>query len=254
MGGVVDSVGDVLGGAADFVGDVVGGVGDFVGDVASNIDIEDALKAYVMSGGNPYAAAFAATDFDESLGFNPASFYDPVSGGFDFGFDSLTQPGQMPGGGGFNPGFIKTGIDSLDTALNIGKAGFDLYQQFNQPGAPSRPMGQPVIPPLTFQQTSSGDSVNPNSFSQSLQYMSLVGLPELNDITSIITKSVSGLGNILMNAFGTDNLSEAIKKYGPAVLSIIGGKLSYDDQKRINDIVMGAYNKYNVGTELKKTQ
>ena len=29
MGGVVDSVGDVLGGAADFVGDVVGGVGDF---------------------------------------------------------------------------------------------------------------------------------------------------------------------------------------------------------------------------------
>jgi hypothetical protein len=49
MGGVVDSVGDVLGGAADFVGDVVGGVGDFVGDVASNIDIEDAVKAYVMS-------------------------------------------------------------------------------------------------------------------------------------------------------------------------------------------------------------
>ena len=254
MGGVVDAVGDVFGGAADVVGDVVGSVGDVVGDIASNIDIEDALKTYVMSGGNPYAAAFAATDFDESLGFNPASFYDPVSGGFDFGFDSLTQPGQMPGGGGFNPGFIKTGIDSLDTALNIGKAGFNLYQQFNQPEAPSRPMGQPVIPSLTFQQTSSGDSVNPNSFSQSLQYMSLVGLPELNDITSIITKSVSGLGNILMNAFGTDNLSEAIKKYGPAVLSIIGGKLSYDDQKRINDIVMGAYNKYNVGTELKKTQ
>jgi hypothetical protein len=72
MGGVVDSVGDALGGAADFVGDVVGGVGDFVGDVASNIDIEDAIKAYVMSGGNPYAAAFAATDFDEELGFNPA--------------------------------------------------------------------------------------------------------------------------------------------------------------------------------------
>ena len=254
MGGVVDSVGDFIGGAADVVGDVVGSVGDVVGDIASNIDIEDALKTYVMTGGNPYAAAFAATDFDEDLGFNPASFYDPVSGGFDFGFDSLTQPGQIPGGGGFNPGFIKTGIDSLDTALNIGKAGFDLYQQFNQPGAPSRPGIAPQIPPLTFQQTSSGDSVNPNSFSQSLQYMSLVGLPELNDITSIITKSVSGLGNILMNAFGTDNLSEAIKKYGPAVLSIIGGKLSYDDQKRINDIVMGAYNKYNVGTELKKTQ
>jgi hypothetical protein len=47
---------------------------------------------------------------------------------------------------------------------------------------------------------------------------------------------------------------EVIKKYGPAVLSVIGGKLSYDDQKRINDIVMGVYNKYNVGTELKGLQ
>ena len=82
----------------------------------------------------------------------------------------------------------------------------------------------------------------------------MAGLPELGDITSIITKSVSGLGNILMSAFGSDNLSEVIKKYGPAVLSVIGGKLSYDDQKRINDIVMGVYNKYNVGKELKNLQ
>ena len=126
MGGVVDSVGDVLGGAADFVGDVVGGVGDFVGDVASNIDIEDAVKAYVMSGGNPYAAAFAATDFDEELGFNPASFYDPVSGGFSF------APGNVPGGSGYGGGFIKTGIDSLDQALSVAKSGYDLYNLYDQ--------------------------------------------------------------------------------------------------------------------------
>ena len=246
MGGVVDSVGDVLGGAADFVGDVVGGVGDFVGDVASNIDIEDAVKAYVMSGGNPYAAAFAATDFDEELGFNPASFYDPVSGGFSF------APGNVPGGGGYQGGFIKTGIEGLDTALNVARSGYDIYNSLNRTSQ-SQPMQQ-QIPSLTFQQTSSGEQVDPNAFGQGLQYSFIAGLPELNDITNIITKSVSGLGNILMNAFGTDNLAEVIKKYGPAVLSVIGGKLSYDDQKRINDIVMGVYNKYNVGTELKGLQ
>jgi hypothetical protein len=244
MGGVVDSVGDVLGGAADFVGDVVGGVGDFVGDVASNIDIEDAVKAYVMSGGNPYAAAFAATDFDEELGFNPASFYDPVSGGFSF------APGNVPGGGGYQGGFIKTGIDSLDQALSVAKSGYDLYNLYDQKQQPT----QQPIPSLSYQQTSSGTQVDPNAFGQGLQYSFIAGLPELGDITDIITKSVSGLGNILMNAFGSDNLAAVIKKYGPAVLSVIGGKLSYDDQKRINDIVMGVYNKYNVGTELKKLQ
>jgi hypothetical protein len=244
MGGVVSSIGDALGGAADFVGDVVGGVGDFVGDVASNIDIGDAIKAYVMSGGNPYAAAFAATDFDEDLGFNPMSFYDPASGGFSF------APGNVPGGGGYQGGFIKTGIDSLDQALSVAKSGYDLYNLYDQKQQPA----QQPIPSLTYQQTSSGTQVDPNAFGQGLQYSFMAGLPELGDITSIITKSVSGLGNILMSAFGSDNLAEVIKKYGPAVLSVIGGKLSYDDQKRINDIVMGVYNKYNVGTELKKLQ
>jgi hypothetical protein len=244
MGGVVDSIGDALGGAADFVGDVVGGVGDFVGDVASNIDIGDAIKAYVMSGGNPYAAAFAATDFDEELGFNPMSFYDPASGGFSF------APGNVPGGGGYQGGFIKTGIDSLDQALSVAKSGYDLYNLYDQKQQPA----QQPIPALTYQQTSSGTQVDPGAFGKGLQYSFMAGLPELGDITSIITKSVSGLGNILMSAFGSDNLSEVIKKYGPAVLSVIGGKLSYDDQKRINDIVMGVYNKYNVGTELKNLQ
>jgi hypothetical protein len=244
MGGVVSSIGDALGGAADFVGDVVGGVGDFVGDVASNIDIGDAIKAYVMSGGNPYAAAFAATDFDEDLGFNPMSFYDPVSGGFSF------APGNVPGGGGYGGGFIKTGIDSLDQALSVAKSGYDLYNLYDQKQQPA----QQPIPALTYQQTSSGTQVDPGAFGKGLQYSFMAGLPELGDITSIITKSVSGLGNILMSAFGSDNLSEVIKKYGPAVLSVIGGKLSYDDQKRINDIVMGVYNKYNVGTELKNLQ
>jgi hypothetical protein len=142
----------------------------------------------------------------------------------------------------------------LDTALNVAKSGYDVYNALNQSSPQAlRPIPQ-QIPSLTYQQTSSGENVDPNAFGQGLQYSFIAGLPEINDITDIITKSVSGLGNILMNAFGTENLSEVIKKYGPAVLAVIGGKLSYDDQKRINDIVMGVYNKYNVGTELKGLQ
>jgi hypothetical protein len=52
--------------------------------LAKNLDIEDAAKTYILTGGNPYAAAFAATDYDEKLGFNPASFYNPTTGGFGF--------------------------------------------------------------------------------------------------------------------------------------------------------------------------
>jgi hypothetical protein len=247
MGSVADVVGDVFGGAADFVGDVVGGVGNFVGDIASNIDIGDAIQAYIMSGGNPYAAAFAATDFDEDLGFNPLSFYDPVSGGFNFEFDNLTNPGQIPGSS-YGGGFIKTGIDSLDQALSLAKSGYDIYNLYDK-----QQSSQP-IPSLSYQKTSGGKSVDPAAFGQGLQFISMSGLPELGSIKNIITSSVTGLGDILLKAFGTDNLSEVIKKYGPSVLSVIGGKLSYDDQKRINDIVMGAYNRYNVGTELKKLQ
>jgi hypothetical protein len=65
MGGVSDFVGDVVGGVGDVVGSVGGAVGDVVGsvgDAVGNLDIKDAAKAYIMSGGNPYAAAFAATD------------------------------------------------------------------------------------------------------------------------------------------------------------------------------------------------
>jgi hypothetical protein len=50
MGGVVDSVGDVLGGAADFVGDVAGGIGDFAGDVVEDYgkEIATAIAIYYL--------------------------------------------------------------------------------------------------------------------------------------------------------------------------------------------------------------
>jgi hypothetical protein len=261
MGGVVDSVGDVLGGAADFVGDVAGGIGDFAGDVIQDFGPEIATAIALYYGMPPAGGAAGAG----GLGAGGAGIIGAdIAGAGSIGFlpgtlgtvgSSLAGSSLLPGtipGGGYQGGFIKTGIEGLDTALNVAKSGYDIYNSLNRTSQ-SQPMQQ-QIPPLTYQQTSSGDQVDPNAFGQGLQYSFMAGLPELNDITSIITKSVSGLGNILLNAFGSDNLSEVIKKYGPAVLSVIGGKLSYDDQKRINDIVMGVYNKYNVGTELKGLQ
>jgi len=263
MGGVVDSIGDALGGAADFVGDVAGGIGDFAEDVVEDYgkEIATAIAIYYLGPAALAEEGALAAAGAETFGSSTAAEIlanEAASAAFNSEIGTIGSsflPGNVPGGG-YQGGFIKTGIEGLDQALNIAKSGYDLYNTANSLNRPS-PQQYPYtqqIPPLTYQQTSSGTQVDPNVFGQGLQYSFMAGLPELNDITSIITKSVSGLGNILMNAFGSDNLSEVIKKYGPAVLSVIGGKLSYDDQKRINDIVMGVYNKYNVGTELKGLQ
>lgn len=102
MGGVVDSITDVVSDVVGAAGDIVGGVADIGGDiideagkVVSDIDIEDAVVTYITTGGNPYATAFAATSGDEKLGFNPAAFYDPASGSFGF-----ADPNIYGGGGG----------------------------------------------------------------------------------------------------------------------------------------------------------
>jgi len=265
MGGFVDSAadfaGDIVGGAADAIGDVAGGVADFAGDVVKDFgpEIATAIALYYMGPAALTAEGAAAAGAAETFGSSTAAEIlsnQAASAAFNSGLGTIGSsflPGGVPGGG-YQGGFIKTGIEGLDTALNIAKSGYDVYNALNQSSPQAlRPIPQ-QIPSLTYQQTSSGENVDPNAFGQGLQYSFIAGLPEINDITDIITKSVSGLGNILMNAFGTENLSEVIKKYGPAVLAVIGGKLSYDDQKRINDIVMGVYNKYNVGTELKGLQ
>jgi len=106
IGSIADVVSDVVGaggeivkGGVNILGNVVEEGGDFVSDVGkvvSDLDIEDAVTTYVMTGGNPYAAAFAATSADEKLGFNPAVFYDPTGGGFGFA-DPKVYGGGMPG-------------------------------------------------------------------------------------------------------------------------------------------------------------
>ena len=103
-GDIIDTGGDILGGVGDVIGDVAGGIGDLVGD----LDLGDALQAFIMSGGNPYAAAIAATGVDESLGFNPGSFmsgdfssfgdfsgFDPGSVGFDLSAPDFSEVGDF---------------------------------------------------------------------------------------------------------------------------------------------------------------
>lgn len=96
---VIGAGGNIVQGGVDILGNVVEAGGDFIdetGKVVSDLDFEDAAKTFVMTGGNPYAAAFAATSADEDLGFNPAVFYDPSSGGFGFA-DPEVFGGGMPG-------------------------------------------------------------------------------------------------------------------------------------------------------------
>ena len=122
MGGSFDFVGDIIDTGGDFVGDVFDTVGDIggdiidvggdilgdIGDVVGDLDFGDALQAFVLSGGNPYAAAIAATDIDESLGFNPGSFmsgdlssfgdfsgFDPGSVGFDLSAPDFSEVGDF---------------------------------------------------------------------------------------------------------------------------------------------------------------
>ena len=80
-------------------------IGDVVGDAVKDFDVKDAAQAFVMSGGNPYAAAFAGTSGDEKLGFNPFSF---TSGGPGTGqpFSFAPQSGGFPGTGGGDLGGI----------------------------------------------------------------------------------------------------------------------------------------------------
>ena len=135
------------------------------------------------------AAAGAAETFGSSTAAEILS-NQAASAAFNSGLGTIGSsflPGGVPGGG-YQGGFIKTGIDSLDTALNVAKSGYDVYNALNQSSPQAlRPIPQ-QIPSLTYQQTSSGESVDPNAFGQGLQYSFIAGLPEINDITDIITK------------------------------------------------------------------
>ena len=120
-----------------------------VGDVVGDLDLGDAAKAFVMSGGNPYAAAFAATSGDEKLGFNPFSMMSPSGSGFgDFSF--APQPGGFPGSGsggtfGFPSGFPGGGDDGIGSILRTGANLLSSFDASRTGGEPQTTTNQ-IIP------------------------------------------------------------------------------------------------------------
>jgi hypothetical protein len=262
VGDIIDTGGDILGGVGDVIGDVAGGIGDLVG----SLDLADAAKAFIMSGGNPYAAAIAATGVDESLGFNPGSF---MSGDFSsFGGDV----GGI-GGGGFDlsvPDFGGLGdlgnfdiseVGSSFDLSNLGNLGQDLgdivdyNQYFNIPtdafDGPSilGDTGGFNIPTDAFDgPTILGDTGGFNIPTDAFDGPSIFtdqpfdGPTILGDTTEI-GKTVKG---------GLDTAVEWYKKYGkPAstvaklITSYQAGQLSKKQQEELNRKIQEEYDAYN---------
>jgi len=246
LGDVIDTGGDILGGIGDTVGDVAGGIGDVLGDVAGgigdlvgNLDLADAAKAFIMSGGNPYAAAFAATDLDESLGFNPGSF---MSGDFS-GFGGGDLGGI--GGGGFNlsvPDFGGLGdlgnfdISEVGSGFDLGNLGENLgdivdYGDYNQLGD-AYDTTKSVLDNL-------GDLRDYGDYNQ---------IGDAYDTTKSVLDT--GIGGTIKG--GLDTALEWYKKYGnmagtvgKLISSYYAGQLSKKQQEELNKKIQAEYDAYN---------
>ena len=140
MGGVVDTIGDVVGGAADAVGDVVGGIGDVVGSVADSLNPATiAAIVYFASTGDPSAlfaetgsAAAAETvlaDLGEQGFMDLLSTYGSdaaASGEIMGGFESVVDVGSLYGSE-LGSGSVLTGDISniINADVNLGDLAFD---------------------------------------------------------------------------------------------------------------------------------
>jgi len=258
MGGGFDFIGDVIDTGADFLGDVGSTIGDVAGDVVGGIgdlvgslDLADAAKAFVMSGGNPWAAAVAATNIDESLGFNPGSF---LSGDFsDFG------GGMDVGGGGFNfeaPDFSSMDFgdyaqlgDAYDTTSSVlGNAGDIVdYGDYLQ-------LGQDVTQGnIDYANQALNDYYNAGDYSQLGQIVTPGNIEAGNQaIQDYLNNPIStaGIGDTIKG--GLDTAIEWYKKYGkPAaavgklITSYYAGQLSKQQQEELNRKIQAEYDAYN---------
>jgi hypothetical protein len=249
VGDIIDTGGDILGDVGDVIGDVAGGIGDLVGD----LDLGDALQAFVMSGGNPYAAAIAATGVDESLGFNPGSF---MSGDFSsFGDFSGFDPGSVgfdlsaPDLGGFDTSGLGDFSDYLSSAEdfanlpNLGESLGDIVDYtdlINQGGGDF----------MDYLQTGVEQGGDFSDYLSKLEDFNklpdIVG--ETGDFSDYLSKLEDfnklpdvpkGIGDIVQG--GLDDAIEMYKKYGKPVASIAklitsyqAGQLSKKQQEELN--------------------
>jgi hypothetical protein len=258
VGDIIDTGGDILGGVGDVIGDVAGGIGDLVG----SLDLADAAKAFIMSGGNPYAAAIAATGVDESLGFNPGSF---MSGDFSsFGGDV----GGI-GGGGFDlsvPDFGGLGnlgnfdiseVGSSFDLSNLGNLGQDLGDVVNYTDLVNQGGGD-FMDYLQTGVDQGGDFTDylstledfnklPDVVNQGGDFTDYLStLEDFNKLPDV----PKGIGDIVQG--GLDTAVEWYKKYGkPAstvaklITSYQAGQLSKKQQEELNRKIQAEYDAYN---------
>ena len=263
MGGSFDFVGDIIDTGGDFVGDVFDTVGDIggdiidvggdilgdIGDVVGDLDFGDALQAFVLSGGNPYAAAIAATGVDESLGFNPGSF---MSGDFSsFGdFSSGFDPGSV----GFDlsaPDFSEVGdftdyLSSAEDFANLPNLGESLGDIVDYTDLVNQGGGD-FMDYLKTGVEQGGDFTDYLSKLEDFNKLpDIVG--ETGDFSDYLSKLEDfnklpdvpkGIGDIVQG--GLDDAIEMYKKYGKPAASIAklitsyqAGKLSKKQQEDLN--------------------
>jgi hypothetical protein len=259
VGDIIDTGGDILGGVGDVIGDVAGGIGDLVG----SLDLADAAKAFIMSGGNPYAAAIAATGVDESLGFNPGSFMSgdfSSFGGGDFGgvggggFDlSVPDFGGLGDLGNFDISEVGSSFD----LSNLGNLGKDLGDVVNYTDLVNQGGGN-FMDYLQTGVDQSGDFTDylstledfnklPDVVNQSGDFTDYLStLEDFNKLPDV----PKGIGDIVQG--GLDTAVEWYKKYGkPAstvaklITSYQAGQLSKKQQEELNRKIQAEYDAYN---------
>jgi hypothetical protein len=284
FGDVIDTGADFLGSAGDVIGDVVGGIGDFAGDILENIDLADAAKAFIMSGGNPYAAAVAATGIDESLGFNPGSFMSgdfSSFGGGDFGgvggggFDlSVPDFGGLGDLGNFDISEVGSSFD----LSNLGNLGQDLgdivdYGDYAQLGdayntstsvldnlgdlrdyGDYAQLGQDVTQGnIDYANQALNDYYNAGDYEQLGQIVTPGNIEAGNKaIQDYLNNPIStpGIGDTIRG--GLDTAVDWYKKYGKMagdvaklITSYQAGQLSKKQQEELNRKIQAEYDAYN---------
>ena len=260
FGDVIDTGGDILGGVGDVIGDVAGGIGDLVGD----LDLGDALQAFIMSGGNPYAAAIAATGVDESLGFNPGSFMSgdfSSFGGGDLGgiggggFDlSVPDFGGLGDLGNFDISEVGSGFD----LGNLGNLGENLGDVVNYTDLINQGGGGDFMDYLQTGVDQGGDFTDylstledfnklPDIVNQGGDFTDYLStLEDFNKLPDV----PKGIGDVVQG--GLDDAIKIYEKYGKPAASIgklitsyKAGQLSKKQQEELNRKIQAEFDAYN---------
>ena len=262
IGDVIDTGADFLGSAGDVIGDVVGGIGDFAGDILENIDLADAAKAFIMSGGNPYAAAIAATGVDESLGFNPGSFMSGDFGSFGGdlggvgggGFDlSVPDFGGLGNLGNFDISEVGSGFD-LSNLGNLGENLGDVVNYtdlINQGGGDFMDYLQTGVDQggdfTDYLSTLEDFNKLPDIVNQGGDFTDYLStLEDFNNLPDV----PKGIGDVVQG--GLDTAVDWYKKYGKMagdvaklITSYQAGQLSKKQQEELNRKIQAEYDAYN---------